>query len=456
LPLPFRAMADEDDREETCTCVDEDALVEALRARLQALPRAALAARMSACGLAEPAGDAPGGLDCAEGRRCAAEALLSPNCAAQQYELGCAVQRELVACSGGGNSDSDPNARQATAAPPPATQLCGGDVEACEVEARAWFLAAARHGHLGAHDAVASYFLTRPLGDALRFRALPPSYHDAVFWLWAGSHKGLTAATGELATLVRNDTQRELMPLATKDLPERLVEQVTAADRQRLVRLLHLGPRLAQAAAAPYEDASAAQFLLAMQHLGTPVPSMSIFYRDFVQAGTKVSTMTICIQLCTLLGGSAATAQQLLRASAAAGYAPAAAFLQDAGPRFERPAALLGALSDELADLLRTRATVGHTCLTLPKAVGRQLTRQLREQRDAGGAGEAAGAVHEEDLTELKAPGRRVPCAHCGRDDIATKQCQRCRAAHYCGTACQRQAWGAHKRVCAVPPLPPR
>jgi hypothetical protein len=47
------------------------------------------------------------------------------------------------------------------------------------------------------------------------------------------------------------------------------------------------------------------------------------------------------------------------------------------------------------------------------------------------------------------APG--TVCDHCGRPEEASrhlKNCDGCRAARYCGVACQTAAWPAHKEEC--------
>ena len=42
----------------------------------------------------------------------------------------------------------------------------------------------------------------------------------------------------------------------------------------------------------------------------------------------------------------------------------------------------------------------------------------------------------------------RGRCFACGRDGADAK-CSRCKAVVFCGRACQRRAWGAHKAECA-------
>ena len=40
----------------------------------------------------------------------------------------------------------------------------------------------------------------------------------------------------------------------------------------------------------------------------------------------------------------------------------------------------------------------------------------------------------------------RSHCTHCG--GAASSHCSRCKLASFCGQACQRSAWKAHKLVC--------
>jgi len=45
------------------------------------------------------------------------------------------------------------------------------------------------------------------------------------------------------------------------------------------------------------------------------------------------------------------------------------------------------------------------------------------------------------------APAASTACAHCTEPD-ARDRCAGCRAVVYCGRACQKAAWPAHKAVC--------
>ncbi len=231
-----------------------------------------------------------------DGRRAIADALLQPLCAERQYQLGCLVQRQHNA--GGGGSF--------------------GDATSCEQEARAWFLAVATHGHAGAHDAVASYFLTQPCGEHT-FRTLRASYHDAAFHFWVAARMHVPTAAESLVDLTRNETQNQFLPLATKDVPRDAL--LDGEARQRLVRLLHLGPRLADAAREPYDDA-AAQFLLATQHLGTPQPCVVARYTQEPvddDAGGVLAKLIFSLE--ALRDASVEEAHRLLRRSAAQLYA---------------------------------------------------------------------------------------------------------------------------------------
>ena len=44
-------------------------------------------------------------------------------------------------------------------------------------------------------------------------------------------------------------------------------------------------------------------------------------------------------------------------------------------------------------------------------------------------------------------------CAHCGKQREGLKQCSVCKAASYCGPACQNASWKSHKKKC-VPHVP--
>lgn len=414
--------------------VDEAALVEALRQRLRGMAPAALAERLQLSGmpllcqdgvtrftaplLSHPA------FSCAEGRREVAEVLLSPRYPERQYELGVRVQLQHQA--GGGSL---------------------GNAAACAYEARAWFLVAARHGHARAHDAVASYFLARPLG-VTTFKEVEPSYHDAAYHFWVGARMGVPTAVASLAHLAANDTQKQLLPLATKDLPAEC--DVSGEDRQRLVRLLHLGPRLADAAREPHND-PAAQFLRAMQLLGTPAPSLMVLWpAEEPDEETGGQVCTFGFVLCDAPAMDAPAARALLQRAAAQGYAPAVAFLAAAGPEFREPQRLLGALNEELASLLPVTPEGGREVIT--STVWRQprsMRSMPRERRPA------VEAIVQSAATALggtfgpllwRAP--RAPCAHCGRSDVPTKRCIACRAASYCGVECQRAAWRGHRAAC--------
>jgi len=42
-------------------------------------------------------------------------------------------------------------------------------------------------------------------------------------------------------------------------------------------------------------------------------------------------------------------------------------------------------------------------------------------------------------------------CAHCGKQGVGFQRCSVCKAASYCGAACQKAGWKRHKRTCAPP-----
>jgi hypothetical protein len=416
-------------------CVDEAALVEALRQKLRGLAPAALAERLQLSGMPLVSPDdgvtpftAPllshPAFSCAEGMREVVDVLLSPRYPERQYELGVRVQLQHVA--GGGTL---------------------GNAAACAHEARSWFLVAARHGHAGAHDAVASYCLARPLG-VTTFKEVEPWYYDAAFHLWVGARMGVPTAAASLAHLAANDTQKQLLPLATKDLPSEC--DVSGDERQRLVRLLHLGPRLAEAAREPHND-PAAQFLRAMQLLGSPVPSMAVCWpaeEPDDEMGGQVCT--IGFLLCDAPAMDVPAARALLQRAAAQSYEPAVAFLAAAGPEFREPQRLLGALNDELASLLTETPDGGRMGITsIVVRQPRSLLGMPRERRPAVEAAvQSAAAALGGTFGPIRWRAPRAPCAHCGRSDVPTKKCSGCRAAAYCGVACQRAAWHGHRAAC--------
>jgi hypothetical protein len=41
-------------------------------------------------------------------------------------------------------------------------------------------------------------------------------------------------------------------------------------------------------------------------------------------------------------------------------------------------------------------------------------------------------------------------CAACGQPDVQMLKCSRCKAAFYCGAACQKRHWREHKAACAA------
>ena len=427
-------------------CVDEGALLAALRRRLLSVTPDTLVARVSALGTpAHLAGACYKALREVhdEFRRELVTWLLLPECATLQYQLGCRCQHQHVA--GGG---------------------AWGDVAATEEEARAWFLCAARHGHAPAHDAVASYFLTRPRGDGLCYPTSRCYYHDAAFYFWLAVRLGLPRSDCKFAELAANGTQKQFYVLATKDLPASC--PVSAEERQRLVRMLHLGPRLKDAAAPPHNDPEA-QFLLAVQHLGTP--ALHVTCANFAQE--LVPDAHGCAEVCVLQlevaaprrgageGASLAAAAALLRRAAGAGYAPAAAFLAEAGDDLSGFAPLLGPLNEQLASMAADPSHCVHT------RVCQQVT-PLEQGLSARAATAArletlrrSGEAWQREVNALNAEaGRnvtwnpcmvnlsRVPCAHCGRLDMHTRLCAACRAVYYCGADCQRAAWRGHKAAC--------
>jgi hypothetical protein len=245
------------------------------------------------------------------------------------------------------------------------------------------------------------------------------------------------------------ELQEVLVPLALKDAQG----AVDADTVKRLVRLLHTGPRLAEAAAPPYLDA-AAQFLLATQLLGTPAPRVRLSY-DVTADTNYVSSSPLAkyttTELHDVMRGSSkrakaeakANARVLLQASASAGFEPAVSFLATAG------ADLLAALGPqpEALQLWYDRFN-GDGVASLTRLVFIQSARATRAERQLLTKAATASSVNSvvADPGTIRAPGER--CERCGRTDVKMRLCGKCRAARYCSEACQRAAWKQHKKTC--------
>jgi hypothetical protein len=65
------------------------------------------------------------------------------------------------------------------------------------------------------------------------------------------------------------------------------------------------------------------------------------------------------------------------------------------------------------------------------------------EATDGTGADSSSRAAHASS-----APPPAHSCASCGTTALPVKLCSSCRAARYCGAACQRAHWPAHKAAC--------
>ena len=81
----------------------------------------------------------------------------------------------------------------------------------------------------------------------------------------------------------------------------------------------------------------------------------------------------------------------------------------------------------------------------LLKAITRKLGRMqpMCAGSDAETVGELLSAGLRRCVAELKF------CAGCGRSaGVRLRACARCKAERYCGEACQRKRWAAHKAVC--------
>jgi hypothetical protein len=60
------------------------------------------------------------------------------------------------------------------------------------------------------------------------------------------------------------------------------------------------------------------------------------------------------------------------------------------------------------------------------------------------------GSFEDYTLLKLKPWSHDRFCEQCGRSDIRLKQCDGCKAIHYCGKDCQRQHWKMHKPICKI------
>jgi hypothetical protein len=330
---------------------DEGGILAGLHSWLCAQSPAALHARVLATASAEPDAVTTSSSDV----QAVVRGLLAPSRAQRQYALGCLMQSDMTRSSPFGTRAE------------------------CEEEARAWFLAAARNGHAGADEAVALHFLTRPVfaaaGSTAMTFSLPCCYHDAAFWLWrsASCNQRNEQTRALLATLTHNETRKQMYPLAMKDVRADAESALDGEARQRLVTVLHLGHRLADAASPPCSDA-AAQFLLATQHAGTPVAFITARFPPAspppaADEDPMTMTMTMTMRSFTYYmlrvkpDARLEDAQPLLRASAAQGYTPAVALLRaieaDGAPFAQAAPRALGALSDELAYMLREKSIFG-------------------------------------------------------------------------------------------------
>lgn len=59
---------------------------------------------------------------------------------------------------------------------------------------------------------------------------------------------------------------------------------------------------------------------------------------------------------------------------------------------------------------------------------------------------------HAPQLLNLNIEANVLKSAHCGREDAKLSKCSRCECVRYCGAACQRAHWKAHKTVCVPKP----
>jgi hypothetical protein len=105
-----------------------------------------------------------------------------------------------------------------------------------------------------------------------------------------------------------------------------------------------------------------------------------------------------------------------------------------------------GARTRFAVEELATAVDVAHTPTDAPSAgnVGAA----------AGGTGEGGGGAQDIEQA-LASLALRDSCAHCGAQGaVELKRCSRCKRAAYCGAACQKAGWKAHRKTCS-PPLAP-
>lgn len=431
-------------------CVDEEALLAAHRARLLAMPAAAFRVRAEFASVMVLTSDGRVAVPPSEffedARRRASviDGMLSPERGAHQYGLGVMMQCAHFPHSAAECARDEEVASKMAAMPPRAAL---GDLGGAEEEALGWFLTAARHGHVMAMDAVALYLNADRTPGTMKLTSLTPWPHDAAFYLWKATQHGVQVDSTEMLDRFSYGLHHFFVPLALKD-----AQGAANADTvKRLVRLLHTGPRLAEAAAPPYNDA-AARFLLATQLLGTPAPRLRIQHvLGDSRSDDKPSLVTaVTIELHDARVGTEPRrrANALLRSSAAAGFEPAISFLAAAGADLRDVAAALGPTPAALQPLYENANSDGIPTMTrlINYGTREHSAEQQRVLNFIAGQNNMMDGVIRNKPGVLRPPGER--CERCGRTDVKMKLCGQCRAARYCSEACQRAAWKLHKQTC--------
>jgi TPR repeat protein len=438
-------------------CVDEEALLAAHRARLLAMPADAFGMRAKIGSLVlhwfapdgSPEPPPPDVFADPSVRANVVDEMLRSHRSLNQYELGVMMQYahtpawENARCT---VPDDEHKAAKFLAKMPPRAAL--GDLTGADEEALGWFLAAARHGHAGAMDAVALYLQADKGPGSMPVTRLTPWPHDAAFYLWKATQHGVPVSAAMLDRFSFR-LQHFFVPLALKD-----AQGADDADTvKRLVRLLHTGPRLAEVAAPPNEDA-AAQFLWATQLLGTPAPRLRVEHTvgDPRPDGTPSLVTAVTIEFHDVTRGAGteprrrAKAQALLRASAAAGFEPAISFLTAAGEDLCDVASAMGPTPAALQRLYEN-ADSADGIPTIVRLISYGTRENLAEQhRELALTAAQNNLAPPNQPYTLRKPGER--CERCGRTDVKMRLCGKCRAARYCSEACQRAAWKLHKQTC--------
>ncbi len=88
-------------------------------------------------------------------------------------------------------------------------------------------------------------------------------------------------------------------------------------------------------------------------------------------------------------------------------------------------------------------------------SISREWRRVVQEGAASASAIASASSdlqFHNMHLQSLNFGASVLKCALCGREDGKLSKCSRCERERYCGAACQRAHWKAHKKVCVAKP----